>query len=188
MCRLQCDALHILSANRVCVAARRSGVQAGVGLRRGDDPPRQHAQEDRLVESSCDASLGQRWPAKGRREHHLLSRGAQRKKSKYRVCTVRVRSLSLRFSTRWIGAVISAQNIITHPHPRVQRQSRPSAFAGDQSKTTTLGRPGDRGVTAFRAASIHTLVHSYLHTLYLPGVPTKLCMGRLILQSYYSIL
>ena len=88
MCRLQCDALHILSANRVCVAARRSGVQAGVGLRRGDDPPRQHAQEDRLVESSCDASLGQRWPAKGRREHHLLSRGAQRKKSKYRVCTV----------------------------------------------------------------------------------------------------
>ena len=90
MCRLQCDALHILSANRVCVAARRSGVQAGVGLRRGDDPPRQHAQEDRLVESSCDASLGQRWPAKGRREHHLLSRGAQRKKSKYRVCTVHI--------------------------------------------------------------------------------------------------
>eukprot|EP00325_Prymnesiales_sp_UTEX-LB-985_P006162 CAMPEP_0174715090 /NCGR_PEP_ID=MMETSP1094-20130205/20200_1 /TAXON_ID=156173 /ORGANISM="Chrysochromulina brevifilum, Strain UTEX LB 985" /LENGTH=73 /DNA_ID=CAMNT_0015914605 /DNA_START=132 /DNA_END=354 /DNA_ORIENTATION=- len=57
-CRLRCDALQILIANRAWVAARRSEAQAGVGLRRGDDPSRQHAREDRLVEPSCDAPAG----------------------------------------------------------------------------------------------------------------------------------
>ena len=86
--RLRCDALQILTANCAGVAASWSDGSADVQERRGGDPSRQHAREERLVEPSYDAPAGQSGLPRPDETSILLLWRAAWKKVSLRMCIV----------------------------------------------------------------------------------------------------